>query len=72
MDRRRFLLLLRGVPFLSLSSEAGLAAEHKTPGRKYDGRCGICGGVVVFDNWLDINLCPHCGSHETTQGWEKP
>ncbi len=33
--------------------------------------CGICGFPPVFDNWLDINLCPRCGAHETAKGWQE-
>jgi hypothetical protein len=33
--------------------------------------CGICGAPAVFDNWLDINLCPTCGARETTKGWQE-
>jgi hypothetical protein len=33
--------------------------------------CGSCGSAAVFDNWLDINLCPKCGAHETATGWQE-
>jgi RNA polymerase subunit RPABC4/transcription elongation factor Spt4 len=35
------------------------------------GKCGICGAQAIFDNWLDINICPVCGAHETTLGWQR-
>jgi len=34
------------------------------------GRCGICGALAAFDRWLDINICPVCGAHETSSGWQ--
>jgi hypothetical protein len=37
----------------------------------HSGRCGICGAPAVFDSWLGINICPACGAHETTLGWQK-
>jgi hypothetical protein len=33
--------------------------------------CGICGSAAIFDNWLDINLCPKCGAREVVGGWQE-
>jgi hypothetical protein len=33
--------------------------------------CDVCGKpAVVFDNWMDVNLCPKCAVIETTKGRE--
>lgn len=35
-------------------------------------RCGICGSPeVLFDNWVDINVCSKCGAQQTPNGWRK-
>jgi rubredoxin len=66
MNRRHFLHLVFYLPaFLYLRSEP-LSAAEASP------RCGICGSSAVFDNFVDINLCPVCGARETSVGWEKP
>lgn len=31
--------------------------------------CPFCGSKAVFDDWLDLNICPDCGARETTVGW---
>jgi len=31
--------------------------------------CGICGGLAVFDERLDLNTCSQCGAFETAEGW---
>jgi hypothetical protein len=34
--------------------------------------CGVCGSEEVqFDDWIGINICLHCGAHETRGGWQK-
>lgn len=34
--------------------------------------CGVCGSEEVqFDDWMGINICLHCGAHETRGGWQK-
>lgn len=33
--------------------------------------CGVCESRAIFDRWMDINLCPACGAHETMKGWQK-
>ena len=81
MDRRNFLQRL-----LSASAVATKATPRRETEAELRARiaelekqvapaplkCGICGSLeVLFDNWVDINVCSNCGAHETPNGWHK-
>jgi hypothetical protein len=68
MDRHHFLCLLFCAPALPYfkSEPAPASGTIKPPG------CGFCGSPAVFDRILDLNLCPECGAHESSKGWERP
>ena len=69
MNRRDFAQRLLGQ---LLSAPAfPYAGEPKAAAPETDANCGICGKPAVFDNWLDTNLCPTCGAHETGERWQR-
>ena len=82
MDRRNFLQRLfasavatRATP--RRETEAELRAriaelEKQVAAAPAPLKCGICSSPdVLFDNWVDINVCSKCGAHETPHGWHK-
>jgi len=78
MDRRWFLQLSCAAVVAQLpGSDSG-----ETPKRETDrvepkaqsqnpSACGMCGMKAIFDTYLDINVCLHCGAHETAIGWQR-
>jgi hypothetical protein len=56
--------------FTLLDRERDTNASTDHPSPSPSDICGICGCVPIFDNWLDIHVCAHCGARETENGWQ--